>query len=192
LCLLAATGLSHVAVTRQPIVGLIATGSELQEPGKLLAMGQIYESNRVGLGALIRRTGAKPVIFPLVPDTLEATTEALSEAFSTCDVVITAGGASVGELDLVRPAFANLGGELQFWKVAIRPGRPFVFGRMQGKLFFGLPGNPVSALVTFLLLVWPPCVAGRAQRTWNCRIRRSPRRAAVKSSLAPALCPRQA
>jgi molybdopterin molybdotransferase len=85
----------------------------------------------------------------------------MSRAFAECDIVVTAGGASVGELDLIKPAFSQLGGKLDFWKVAMRPGRPFMFGRWQGKFLFGLPGNPVSALVTLLLLVWP------AVRRWQ-------------------------
>src|SRR5439155_4470186 len=79
----------------------------------------------------------------------------LEVALSECDAVVTSGGVSVGEMDFVKTAFEQLGGELQFWKVAIRPGKPFVFGRCQGKFLFGLPGNPVSAFVTFLLLVRP-------------------------------------
>jgi molybdopterin molybdotransferase len=161
LSLLAASGLTHVAVGRQPIVGLIATGSELQEPGQPLHPGQIYESNRIGLAALIRHAGAKPVVFAVVPDTLEATKQALALAFSQCDLIVSAGGASVGEFDLIKPALTQLGGEVEFWKVAIKPGRPFIFGRFQQKLFFGLPGNPVSALVTLLLLVRP------ALRSWQ-------------------------
>ena len=88
-------------------------------------------------------------------DELTATTQALVAAFEQCDAVVTSGGVSVGEMDFIKHAFEQMGGELQFWKVAIKPGRPFVFGRYRGKLLFGLPGNPVSALVTFLLLVRP-------------------------------------
>ncbi len=90
-----------------------------------------------------------------MPDALGATRLALTEALDQCDAVVTSGGVSVGEMDFIKSAFEQTGGELQFWKVAIKPGRPFVFGRWREKLFFGLPGNPVSALVTFLLLVRP-------------------------------------
>jgi len=155
LSLLAAAGVAQVTVGRRPSVGLISTGSELKEPGQSLEPGQIYESNRTGLAALIRQAGATPTIFPLVMDKLSATQDALAKAFDQCDLVVTTGGASVGELDLVRSAFENLGGKIEFWKVAIKPGRPFVFGQIAGRLFFGLPGNPVSALVSFLLLVRP-------------------------------------
>jgi molybdopterin molybdotransferase len=153
--LLAAAGLTRVRVGRQPVVGLLATGSELREPGQPLAPGQIYESNRIALEALMERAGAVPRTFPLVADALAATSLALAEAFDQCDAVVTSGGVSVGEMDFVRRAFEQIGGERQFWKVAIRPGRPFAFGRCRGKLLFGLPGNPVSAFVTFLLLVRP-------------------------------------
>lgn len=155
LSLLAAAGFSHVSVGRRPVVGVVATGSELKEPGQELAPGQLYESNRVGLAALIRRAGAIPKNFPLVPDALAATRLALEEAFEQCDIVVTSGGVSAGEMDFLKRAFQELGADLQFWRVAIKPGRPFVFGRYRQKLWFGLPGNPVSALVTFLLLVRP-------------------------------------
>jgi len=155
LSLLAAVGLTGVRVGRQPVVGLLATGSELQEAGEPLAPGHIYESNRVALAALIARAGGLSRTFPLVADNLAATRLALEDACRQCDAVVTTGGVSVGEMDFVKHAFEQIGGELEFWKVAMKPGRPFVFGRCQGKLLFGLPGNPVSALVTFLLLVRP-------------------------------------
>jgi molybdopterin molybdotransferase len=153
--LLAAAGCGRLRVGRQPVVGLLATGSELTEPGQPLAAGRIYESNRTALAALIERTGAVPKTFPLVADVLDETSRALAAALNQCDAVVTSGGVSVGELDFLKRAFQQIGGELAFWKVAIKPGRPFVFGRLREKLLFGLPGNPVSAFVTFLLLVRP-------------------------------------
>jgi len=153
--LLAAAGLARVYVGRQPVVGLLATGSELMEPGHPLGPGRIYESNRPALAALIGRAGAIPKAFPLVADALAATSSALAEAFSQCDAVVTSGGVSVGEMDFLKSAFEQIGGSLEFWNVAIKPGRPFVFGRLRGKLLFGVPGNPASAFVTFLLLVRP-------------------------------------
>ena len=155
LTLLAATGCSSVRVGRRPVVGLLATGNELLEPGENLTRGKIYESNRVGLASLVTRAGGIPKIFPLVEDTLEGTRLALRSALGECDILVTSGGVSVGEMDFIKPALEEIGGALEFWKVAIKPGRPFVFGQAQGKLLFGLPGNPVSALVTFLLLVRP-------------------------------------
>jgi molybdopterin molybdotransferase len=153
--LLAAVGCAQARVGRQPIVGILSTGSELREADEPLAPGQIYESNRTGLAALVRRTGGIPRIYPFVPDTIEDTRAALATAFDASDVIITSGGVSVGEMDFLKQAFEEIGGDLQFWKVAIRPGRPFVFGRRGTKFLFGLPGNPISALVTFLLLVRP-------------------------------------
>ena len=153
--LLAAAGLTRLDAGRRPLCGLLATGSELLEGGTSLLPGKIFESNRLGLAALAQRAGAETRIFPLVKDTLADTRAALETAFEQCDLVVTSGGVSVGEMDFVKSAFEQLGGELQFWKVAIRPGRPFVFGRCREKFLFGLPGNPVSAFVTFLLLVRP-------------------------------------
>jgi molybdopterin molybdotransferase len=159
--LLAAAGINSVHVHRRPIVGLLATGTELVEAGQPLPPGKIYESNRAALEPLLVCSGAVPRLFPLVPDTLDDTCQALKLAFDECDAVVTSGGVSVGELDFVKAAFERLGGRMDFWKVAIKPGKPFVFGRLGGKFLFGLPGNPVSALVTFLLLVRP------ALRRWQ-------------------------
>jgi len=142
-------------------VGILATGSELREAGQPLEPGQIYESNRAALAALIRCAGGNSMVFPLVPDSLAATRLSLEEALNHCDVVVTCGGVSVGEMDFVKPAFEESGGQLGFWQVAIKPGRPFVFGRRGNRFLFGLPGNPASALVTFLLLVRP------ALRRWQ-------------------------
>jgi molybdopterin molybdotransferase len=136
-------------------VGLLATGSELIEPGDALSPGKIYESNRISLASLVARTGGVARIFPIVADTLEGTREALSAALAECDLLVTSGGVSVGEMDFIKPALQEIGGSLDFWKVAIKPGRPFVFGQAKGKLLFGVPGNPISALVTFLVLVRP-------------------------------------
>ena len=159
--LVAATGVSQVSVGTRPVIGLLATGSELREPGEPLSPGQIYESNRAMLSPLVASAGGIPKIYPILPDTLPATRSALEHAFNECDCVVTSGGVSVGEMDFVKAAFEALGGQLNFWKVAIRPGKPFVFGGLGEKFLFGLPGNPVSAFVTFLLLVRP------ALRRWQ-------------------------
>ncbi|MEN9576173.1 MAG: hypothetical protein RL514_4028 [Verrucomicrobiota bacterium] len=153
--LLAAVGTARVRVARRPRVALLATGSELRPPGKPLAPGQIYESNRPMLAVLLAECGAEARVYPLVPDVLNRTRAALERAFAECDAVVTTGGASVGQLDFVKAALAELGGSQEFWKVAIKPGKPFIFGTLGGKPLFGLPGNPVSAFVTFLLLVRP-------------------------------------
>lgn len=153
--LLAAAGVTRLSAGRRPVCGLLATGSELLEAGRPLTPGKIFESNRAALATLARRAGAETRVFPLVPDTSSDTRAALESAFAQCDLVISSGGVSVGEFDFIKSAFEQIGGELQFWKIAIRPGRPFVFGRCREKFLFGLPGNPVSAFVTFLLLVRP-------------------------------------
>jgi len=155
LSFLAAAGISSVRAARRPVAGVLATGNELREPGQPLEAGAIYESNRIGLAALAQEAGAIPKIYPLVPDDLAATKAALELALSECDVVLSTGGVSVGEMDWVKAAFAAIGGRLDFWTVSIRPGKPFAFGRWQEKFLFGLPGNPVSALVGFLLLARP-------------------------------------
>ena len=155
LSLLAGAGIAVVQAGRRPMAGLLATGDELCEAGRALPPGMIYESNRIGLSALAREAGAIPKIYPLVADDLVLTKQALQTAFQECDVVVTSGGVSVGEMDWVKQAFAEIGGQLDFWTVAIKPGKPFAFGRRGGKLLFGLPGNPVSALVTFFLLARP-------------------------------------
>ncbi|HYE33765.1 MAG TPA: gephyrin-like molybdotransferase Glp, partial [Methylomirabilota bacterium] len=153
--LLGACGIAAVRVGRKPRVALLATGSELLEAGAERSGGGIYESNRVMLASLCESIGCEPVVFPIVPDDAEQTREALSRAFRDCDAVITSGGVSVGEFDFVKSAFQEVGGVINLWRVAIRPGKPFVFGTLESKRLFGLPGNPVSAFVTFLLLVRP-------------------------------------
>ncbi|NDB74467.1 MAG: molybdopterin molybdenumtransferase MoeA, partial [Verrucomicrobia bacterium] len=128
--LLAAVGTASVRVAKRPCVALLATGNELRAPGKPLAPGQIYESNRAMLAALLAECGAEARVFPLVPDSLNRTCNALKRAFAECDAVVTTGGASVGQLDFVKAAFVELGGSQEFWKVAIKPGKPFVFGTL--------------------------------------------------------------
>jgi molybdenum cofactor synthesis domain len=155
LSILAATGISQISVAKRPTVTLLATGSELQQGGGTLSPGQIFESNRASLRPLIERAGGCLVRSEIVPDDPASTRRALETAFATSDMVITCGGVSVGEMDFVKGAFEQLGGKLEFWKVAIKPGRPFVFGQLESKFLFGLPGNPVSAFVTFLLLTRP-------------------------------------
>jgi molybdopterin molybdotransferase len=153
--LLAAAGMEEVHCSRLPKVALVATGNELRESGQPLEPGAIYECNRLALSVMARQAGAVTQLPPLVTDDLALTKFALEQAFAHCDAVVTTGGVSVGEMDWVRTAFTEIGGQLDFWSVAMKPGKPFAFGRREGRLFFGLPGNPVSALVTFFLLVRP-------------------------------------
>ena len=161
---LAAVGLTHVKAGRRPVVGLLATGSELKEAGEPLGPGQIYESNRVGLAPLVRRAGGVPRIFPVTSDTRDETCAALDRALAECHLVVTCGGISAGEMDFVKGAFEQVGGRLQFWKVAVKPGKPFAFGRRGERFLFGLPGNPVSAFVTFLLFVRPALLRWQGAR----------------------------
>ncbi len=153
--LLAALGRSHVTVRRKPRVAIIATGSELQPAGTPLELGRIYESNSLMLEALLRTAGAQITHRLWVPDDPRMTAEALAETLSSADLVVTAGGVSVGEHDLVRSAFIGLGGSVEFWRIAMKPGKPFFYGRLGEQFLLGVPGNPVSAFVTAVLLVLP-------------------------------------
>jgi molybdopterin molybdotransferase len=162
--ILAATGHAGVLVRRRAQVALLSTGSELLEAGAERSGGKIYESNRTLLAALLAELHCAPAILPLVPDDLKRTVMAIENAFSANDFVITTGGVSVGEFDFVKDAFVQLGGRIEFWKIAIRPGKPFVFGTLGDKFLFGLPGNPVSAFVTFLILVRPALLKAMGAR----------------------------
>ncbi|MGV3771723.1 MAG: gephyrin-like molybdotransferase Glp [Verrucomicrobiales bacterium] len=153
--LLAASGLGKVVVARRPKVSIVPTGSELIKAGAEASPAAVYESNQATLAALCSGVGAEPVLTSVARDSLQETTATLEEAFRTTDAVITCGGASVGDYDFVKQAFEALGGKLDFWKVSIRPGKPFIFGQLGSKMLFGLPGNPVSAFVTFFLLARP-------------------------------------
>jgi len=154
LALLAAQGVPRVQVHRRPEVAIVATGNELRPPGDVLGPGEIFESNRVMLADLVRRAGAVPRPLPVVPDLPETHDEAFLQAQSK-DVIVVAGGVSVGEKDLVKASLRRLGGNVDLWRVAVRPGKPFMFGKLGPVPVFGLPGNPVSAFVTFLLFVRP-------------------------------------
>ena len=165
--LLVATGHHSVEVGLRPKVGLVATGSELVEPPGELQPGEIYESNRDMLVSLVTKANGLPTPYPIVPDMLENTVTALEQAFADNDAVLTSGGVSVGDHDHVKPAIERLGGSLDFWKVAVKPGKPFVLGQVGGKPVFGMPGNPVSALVTYLLLVRPALLNMQGAAEWR-------------------------
>lgn len=153
--LLASVGVGKIQAYRRPKVAIVGTGNELVAPGEPLAPGQIYEANTVALRQAIEGLGLEVVSCHLVRDEFEETKAAFAKALSA-DVVITSGGVSVGDHDLVRRAMADLGVEEKLWRVAMRPGKPFYFGvAPNGARVFGLPGNPVSALVTFYVLVRP-------------------------------------
>ena len=154
LAAIASQGLSELPVFRRPRVAILATGSELRSQGDPIGAGEIYETNRIMLADLVAGAGSEGRIFEIVPDTEEAHLKSFEQA-RTCDVMVVAGGVSVGEKDLVKPVLRKLGAELDLWRVAVKPGKPFMFGRLGSTLVFGLPGNPVSAFVTFLLFVRP-------------------------------------
>ena len=152
--LAATAGAAQLTVARRPRVALFSTGDELVMPGEPLPPGAIYNSNRFTLRALLEGLGCEVVDLGIVPDRLDATRAALREAASRADVILTSGGVSVGEEDHLRPA-VQAEGRLDLWAIAIKPGKPFAFGRVGDAHFIGLPGNPVSSLVTFLVLVRP-------------------------------------
>jgi molybdopterin molybdotransferase len=152
--LAATAGAAQLTVARRPRVALFSTGDELIMPGEPLPPGAIYNSNRFTLRALLEGLGCEVVDLGIVPDRLDATRAALREAASRADVILTSGGVSVGEEDHLRPA-VQAEGRLDLWAIAIKPGKPFAHGRVGEAHFIGLPGNPVSSLVTFLVLVRP-------------------------------------
>ncbi len=156
--LAASVGMANLKVAAKPRVALFSTGDELVMPGSVapadMKAGSIYNSNRYFLRALLVRMGCEVTDLGIVPDDLAATKQALSNAAAEHDLILTSGGVSVGEEDHIKPAVQALG-ELHLWQIAMKPGKPFAFGRVDKTHFVGLPGNPVSSLVTFLLLVRP-------------------------------------
>ena len=152
--LAAGLGRGELHVRRRPRVGILPTGDEVVPIGRSPAPGQIVESNGHALAAAVREAGAEPVVLPIARDDAEAIRRALG-ATQGLDALVTIGGVSVGARDLVRAALARAGATLDFWRVAMRPGKPFTFGRWGPMAVFGLPGNPASALVTFELFVRP-------------------------------------
>ena len=172
--LAASVGAASLRVAARPRVALFSTGDELVMPGEPLKPGAIYNSNRFTLRGLLEGLGCEVVDLGIVPDKLDATRAALREAASQADLILTSGGVSVGEEDHLRPA-VQAEGELDLWQIAIKPGKPFAFGQVQRSWFIGLPGNPVSSFVTFLLLVRP--VILRLQGATRLAPRRYPLRA---------------
>ena len=152
--LLASIGQAKIRVKRRLRVASFFTGDELVEPGRALDQGQIYNSTRYTLAGLLQATACEVTDLGIVPDTLEDTLEVLKRAAADADVVITSGGVSVGEEDYVRIALEQLG-ELSMWRINMKPGKPVAFGKVDDALFIGLPGNPVSVFVTFLVLARP-------------------------------------
>lgn len=152
---LASLGAAEVPCRRRPRVAVLTSGDELLEPGEPMRPGGVRNSNAFSVTALAERSGAEASIAGSPPDDPEATRAAIAPALEEADVVVLCGGVSVGEHDHVKGALAGLGVEERFWRVALKPGKPTWFGTRGETLVFGLPGNPVSAMVTFLLLVRP-------------------------------------
>ena len=152
--LAASVGIQTLPVFRKVRLGLFFTGDELVMPGEPLAPGRIYNSNRFTLRGLGEQFGCELKDYGIVPDSLEATREVLRRAAAECDVIVTSGGVSVGDADYVKPA-VEAEGKLLMWRIAMKPGRPLAFGSVQKSFFIGLPGNPVSSFVTFLIFVRP-------------------------------------
>ena len=152
--LLASQGLAEIAVGSLPRVAIVSTGDELARLGETPRPGQIFESNALMLEALVRSAGAVVATVEHAPDALDALTATLRRGLEG-DVLIVSGGVSVGERDFVRTSLGDLGAEIDLWRIALKPGKPFLFGRRGGCAIFGLPGNPVSAFVTFLKFVRP-------------------------------------
>ncbi|MES2125949.1 MAG: gephyrin-like molybdotransferase Glp [Pseudomonadota bacterium] len=152
--LAASVGLAQLPVKRKLRVAVFFTGDELTMPGQPLAPGAIYNSNRFTLRALVENLGCELTDFGIVPDTLEATRATLRAAAQAHDLIITSGGVSVGEEDHIKPA-VEAEGRLNMWQIAVKPGKPLAFGEVKDAFFLGLPGNPVSSFITFLLFVRP-------------------------------------
>lgn len=152
--MLASLGIAEVRVCRRLRVAFFSTGDELRSLGEPLVEGEIYDSNRYTLHGMLTRLGVELIDMGVVRDRREDLQRALSEAADSADAVITSGGVSVGEADFVRDILSTLG-EVNFWKIAMKPGRPLAFGRINKSVFFGLPGNPVSVMVTFYQFVQP-------------------------------------
>jgi molybdopterin molybdotransferase len=152
--LLAAMNHAVVPVTRRPVVALIATGDELVQPGETPGPGQIIASNAIGLAAMFRAAGAEARLLPIARDTETSLTTAFRLA-AGADLIVTIGGASVGDHDLVAPVAEALGMKRAFYKVAMRPGKPLMAGRLGASAMVGLPGNPVSAMVCGAIFILP-------------------------------------
>ncbi|MGH8502511.1 MAG: molybdopterin molybdotransferase MoeA [Gammaproteobacteria bacterium] len=152
--LLASLGIGEVKVTRRLRVAFFSTGDELKNVGEPLGKGDVYDSNRYTLHGMLSRLGADIIDMGVIRDEPQALEAAFSQAARLADVVITSGGVSMGEADFVKQTLGKLG-QIDFWKVAMKPGRPLAFGRIGDAWFFGLPGNPVTVMVTFYVFVQP-------------------------------------
>ena len=164
--MIATLGISHVTVVRKPRVAFFSTGDELKPLGEPLEAGQIYDSNRYGIKPLIENFGCEPVDLGIIPDCPEELKATFEKAQTLADVVVTSGGVSVGEADYTKDILEELG-QIGFWKLAIKPGKPFAFGKLSTAWFCGLPGNPVSAVLTMYVLVQPMLAKLAGHTEWK-------------------------
>ncbi|MFL7867165.1 molybdopterin molybdotransferase MoeA [Vibrio cincinnatiensis] len=164
--MIATLGVSHVRVFRKPKVAFFSTGDELKPLGEPLQTGQIYDSNRYGIKPLIEKFGCEAIDLGIIPDCPTQLTATFEQAQVQADVVVTSGGVSVGEADYTKDILAELG-EIGFWKLAIKPGKPFAFGSLNHAWFCGLPGNPVSAVLTLYVLVQPMLAKLAGHTAWQ-------------------------
>lgn len=183
--MLAALGHDKVSVFRAPRVAVLSTGDELLKPNKKLSPGKIRNSNSYSLCAQVKRCGAKPINLGVAKDKKPALMRKLKKGLAKADILITSAGVSVGVHDLVKDALKSLGGRIEFWRVAMKPGKPLAFGLIKEKPVFGLPGNPVSSMITFEEFVKPLIfkmrgmdAAGpfRVKATAGCKIEKKPGR----------------
>ncbi|CAM4106577.1 molybdopterin molybdotransferase MoeA [Vibrio neonatus] len=165
--MLASLGVAQVSVYRKPIVATFSTGDELKPVGAALGEGEIYDSNRYGTIPLFKKFGCEVIDLGVIPDDVELLAKAFDEAKQQADVVVTSGGVSVGEADYTKDILEQKG-QIGFWKLAIKPGKPFAFGNIGDALFCGLPGNPVSAFMTTYILVQPLLAKLSGESEWKC------------------------
>lgn len=164
--MIASLGISHLTVFHKPKVAFFSTGDELKSLGDSLEEGQIYDSNRYGLKILLEKFGCVGIDLGIIPDIPEQLRDTFNEAQEIADVVITSGGVSVGEADYTKEILDELG-SVSFWKIAIKPGKPFAFGQLEKAWFCGLPGNPVSAALTTYVLVQPLLAKLSGESDWQ-------------------------
>lgn len=164
--LLASLGFAEFAVKRRPVVAVFSSGDEVSQPGTELKANCIYDSNRYTIKSMARRLGCEVIDLGIIEDSEAALTAALSQASIQADVVISSGGVSVGNADYIKKVLAAIG-EIHFWRIDMRPGRPLAFGKINDALFFGLPGNPVAAMVVFLMFVQPALRKLAGEQAWQ-------------------------
>ncbi|MEI6858604.1 MAG: bifunctional molybdopterin-guanine dinucleotide biosynthesis adaptor protein MobB/molybdopterin molybdotransferase MoeA, partial [Shewanella sp.] len=164
--MLASLGFGQLAVFRRPKVAVFSTGDEVCQPGKPLKQNCIYDSNRFTIKSMVRKLGCEVIDLGIIHDSEDALAEALQQAAVEADMVISSGGVSVGDADFIKLAL-NRVGQINFWRINMRPGRPLAFGQVGDSLFFGLPGNPVAVMVSFIQFVQPALRKLAGEKGWQ-------------------------